>query len=87
MARREGQMSTPYLQMTERNLARQLGLPAQADPAAFARSADRLAAQRNLSQTWSDHSQALTKPALGRNDLRDKALALWRWRQEMKDGH
>lgn len=87
MARREGQMATPYLQMTERNLARQLGLPPQAQAEAFARTADRLAEQKHLDRTWSEQSQSLAQPALGRNDLRDKALALWRWRQEMKDGH
>lgn len=87
MARREGQMAQPYRQMTERNLARQLGLPPQAQSDAFARTADRLAEQKNLPKTWSEQSQALTEPASGRNDIRDKALALWRWRQEMKDGH
>ena len=87
MARREGQMATPYMQMTERNLARQLGLPPQTQSEAFARTVDRLAEQKDVSQTWSEQSQTLTQPALGRNDLRDKALALWRWRQEMKDGH
>ena len=87
MARREGQMALPYRQMTERNLARQLGLPPQAQSEAFARTADRLAEQKNLPKTWSEQSQALAQPASGRNDIRDKALALWRWRQEMKDGH
>ena len=87
MARREGQMAQPYRQMTERNLARQLGLPPQAQSEAFARTADRLAEQKNLPKTWSEQSQTLTEPASGRNDIRDKALALWRWRQEMKDGH
>lgn len=87
MARREGQMATPYLQATERNLARQLGLPPQAQTDAFARTADRLAKQKDLPATWSEHSERLNRPALGRGDLRDKALALWRWRQEMKDGH
>ena len=87
MARREGQMAQPYRQMTERNLARQLGLPPQAQSEAFARTADRLAEQKNLPTTWSEQSQALAEPASGRNDIRDKALALWRWRQEMKDGH
>ncbi|MEM9572627.1 MAG: hypothetical protein AAF996_14265 [Pseudomonadota bacterium] len=87
MARREGQMATPYLQVTERNLARQLGLPPQAQSDAFARTADRLAKQKHLPATWSEQSESLNRPALGRGDLRDKALALWRWRQEMKDGH
>ena len=87
MARREGQMAQPYRQMTERNLARQLGLPPQSQSEAIARTADRLAEQKNLPQTWSEQSQTLAHPASGRNDIRDKALALWRWRQEMKDGH
>lgn len=87
MARREDQMALPYRQMTERNLARQLGLPPGARSDAFARTADRLADQKNLPQTWSEQSRTLAEPASGRNDIRDKALALWRWRQEMKDGH
>lgn len=87
MARREGQMATPYLHMTQRSMARRLGLPAQSPDTAFARTADRLAEQKNLPHTWTEQSQPLAQPAIGRNDLRDKALALWRWRQEMKDGH
>ena len=87
MARREGQMAVPYRQVTERNLARQLGLPPQSQGDAFARTADRLAEQKDLPQTWTEQSQTLAQPASGRNDLRDKALALWRWRQEMRDGH
>lgn len=87
MSRREGQMAEPYLNLTERHLTRQLGLPPQTDSAGLARTADRLAKQKQLDQTWTEQRQSLTQPALGRYDLRDKALALWRWRQEMKDGH
>ena len=87
MARRENHMATPYLEMTERSLARQLGMSPQAPTEALARTADRLAEQKNFPTTWSEQSTSLTRPALNRNDLRDKALAVWRWRQEMKDGH
>jgi hypothetical protein len=87
MARREDQMAEPYLQMTERNLARQLGLPANTAPESFAQTANRIAEQKRLARTWTEQRSSFDAPVLGRNDLRDKALALWRWRQEMKDGH
>ncbi|MEL7109632.1 MAG: DUF4350 domain-containing protein [Pseudomonadota bacterium] len=87
MARREDQMAEPYLQMTERNLARQFGLPANTAPDSFAQTADRIAEQKHLARTWTEQRSSFDAPVLGRNDLRDKALALWRWRQEMKDGH
>lgn len=87
MSRRESRMAEPYLQLSERQLARQLGLPPQTDAESLARTADRLAKRNALSGTWTEKRQSMAQPALGRNDLRDKALALWRWRQEMKDGH
>ena len=87
MARREGQMAPGYAQVIKRNLTKRLGLPPQTKDDAFAQTADRLSEQNGLSSTWSEQSQGLAAPAAGRNELRDKARALWRWRQEMKDGH
>ncbi len=87
MARREGQMAPSYAQVVKRNLAKRLGLPLQTKDEVFAQTADRLAEQNGLDGTWTEKSGALTTPAAGRNELRDKARALWRWRQEMKDGH
>jgi len=87
MARREGQMAPNYAQTVRRNLARRLGLPRQIQDQDFARTADRIAKQKDLPSTWSEQSRLLERPAANRNELRDKALALWRWRQEMNDGH
>lgn len=87
MARREGQMAPRYAQTVQRNLAKRLGLPQHLPPQEFARTADRLAKQKDLSSTWSEQQAQLERPAAGRNDLRDKALALWRWRTEMNDGN
>lgn len=87
MARREGQMAPNYAQTVQRDLAKQLGLPPSTSEEAFARTANRIAEQKNLSSSWSEQQDQLEQPASGRNELRDKALALWRWRKEMSDGH
>lgn len=87
MARRESQMAPGYAQTVQRDLMKRLGLPPHTSPEAFAQTADRLAKQKHLSSNWSQQNSQLTAPAAGRNDLRDKALALWRWRKEMSDGN
>ncbi|MEO1660819.1 MAG: DUF4350 domain-containing protein [Pseudomonadota bacterium] len=85
MARREGQMAPAYRQVIQRNLAKRLGLPTQLPDEVFARTADRLAKQKDLARTWSEESQNLAEAAATRTELRDQALALWRWREEIKD--
>ena len=87
MARREGQMAPNYAQTVERDLSKQLGLPASTTDTEIARTADRIAKQKGLASNWTDQKRQLEHAASGRNDLRDKALALWRWRKEMSDGH
>lgn len=87
MARREGQMARPYRRVIQRSLARHLGLPANVDDAAFAQTADRIAAQASATVDWSAQSQKLEHPATGRDELRDQALALWRWHEEIKNGN
>lgn len=87
MARREGQMAPAYIETIQRDLARQLGLPAGVSSEEFARTADRIAEQRGLDRSWTEQKSPFDRPAIGRNDLRDKALAVWRWRKEMSDGH
>ena len=87
MARREGRMAPNYAQTVQRDLAKQLGLPPSLSDEDFARTADRIAEQKDLPSTWSEQQNQLERPAAGRNELRDKALALWRWRKEMSDGH
>ena len=87
MARREGLMAPNYAQTVERDLSKQLGLPASTTDTEIARTADRIAKQKGLASNWTDQKRQLEHAASGRNDLRDKALALWRWRKEMSDGH
>ena len=87
MARRESQMAPGYAKTIQHDMVKTLGLPARTSPEEFARTADRIAKQKDLSSNWSEQEQRLTTPAAGRNDLRDKALALWRWRKEMSDGN
>ena len=86
MARREGQMATGYAAAVQRDLARELGLPPSQTGDDFAGTADRIAEQKDLSSSWSEQKRQFDQPAAGRHDLRDKALALWRWRKEMSDG-
>jgi hypothetical protein len=87
MARREGQMAPSYAQVIERDLRRRLGLPASTTETEFADTLDRLAEQEQLSAGWRERQAQMAQPAAGRHELRDKALLLWRWRQEMKDGN
>ena len=87
MARREGQMAPGYLSLTRRAVMRALGLPAKLSDADIARSLDNIAKQKQLAINWSSNQSALEAPARNRDDLRDKAGALWRWRKEMTDGH
>ena len=87
MARREGLMAPAYSDLTKRQLAREIGLPVHTPSEAFAETTDRLAQQYGLEQSWQDRSAPLAQPAPGRNELRDRALALWRWRQEFKNGN
>lgn len=87
MARRESQMAPGYAQTVQRDMMKRLGLPPSTSADDFAQTADRIAKQKDLSSNWSQQKDLLTAPAAGRNELRDKALALWRWRKEMSDGH
>ena len=87
MARREGQMAPNYAQVIQRDLRKRLGVPPQTKDDEFAETLDRLADQKDLNTSWREQRAQLAEPASGRNELRDKALILWRWRQEMKDGH
>ena len=86
MARREGQMAPDYANLVQRDLRRRLGIPRQTKDEVFAEALDRLAQQKDLSADWHEQRAQLAEPVSGRSELRDKALALWRWRQEMKDG-
>ncbi|MEO1303501.1 MAG: DUF4350 domain-containing protein [Pseudomonadota bacterium] len=87
MARREGLMAPAYLDLVRRDLTKRLNLPRHTLAKEFAETADRLADQNGLDQSWQSQASPLAQPAAGRNELRDRALALWRWRQEIKNGN
>jgi len=87
MARRESRMAPGYVQTVQRDMTKKLGLPRTLSADEFAQTADRIAKQKNLSSNWSQQKELLSAPTAGRYDLRDKALALWRWRKEMSDGN
>ena len=87
MARREGLMAPAYLDLVRRDLTKRLNLPRHTPAKAFAETAERLADQNGLDQSWQSQASPLAQPAAGRNELRDRALALWRWRQEIKNGN
>ncbi len=87
MARREGQMSPGYLTMTRRAITRALGLPPKLSPEELTQTLDSIAKQKDIETSLSSKTNSMSVPASGREDLRDKAKALWRWRKEMTDGH
>ena len=86
MARREGHQAPNYLRLTKRYLTRLLGLPPGLSDEDFSRTLDSIAKQKKLGSSWTEQSEHMQRPARGRNELRDKAAALWRWRKEMSDG-
>ena len=86
MSRREGRQAPNYLRLTKRYMLRLFGLPIAMSDEDFARTFDRIAKQKELNSNWTEQAQQLEHPAQGRNDVRDKAAALWRWRKEMSDG-
>jgi hypothetical protein len=87
MARREGRMAPGYLALTRRALSRQLGMPKTLSETELAALLDRMGDQAGLDSRWTDLGSGLAQPAASREDLRQKARALWRWRKEMTHGH
>ena len=86
-ARRETRMAPGYLSLTRRALARDLGLPRTLSEAETAALLDRMGQQSGLENKWSQVGGELSSPAGSREDLRQKARALWRWRMEMTHGN
>lgn len=87
MARREGQMAPGYRELTQRALRRRLSLPPKMTDEEVAQTLDAIAEQKKLDADWSTRSAPLKSAAASRDELRDNASALWRWRKEMSDGH
>lgn len=86
MGRREGKMAPSYLDLTRRWLIRRLGLPAALSQDELDTVLDRIAAQKELGETWTTQKTRLSQDARGRDDLTDKAAKAWRWRKQMSDG-
>lgn len=87
MARRENQMAPGYLHMTARAMRKRLGLPRGLPEADLANTLDAIAKQKELTTNWSQLTSTLASSAHSRDDLTDKASAIWRWRKEMTDEH
>lgn len=83
MAKREPRMAPGYLALTRRALIKELGLPKTLSEEDVAALLDRMGKQQGIETSWSDIRRGLSAPAASRDDLRQKARALWRWRKEM----
>lgn len=83
MAKRERRMAPGYLALSRRALSRELGLPRTLPEAEYQALLDRMAAQNGMETSFSELQAGLSSPASSRDDLRNKARALWRWRKEM----
>ncbi|MEM6535696.1 MAG: DUF4350 domain-containing protein [Pseudomonadota bacterium] len=83
MARREGHMAPGYLRLTRRRLVRELGLPKTISDEELQRTLDAMAKQQGLDGRWHALSTPLERRAESREEIRDKASALWQWRKEM----
>lgn len=84
MARRERQLAPGYLALVRRHTAKEIGAPKTLSEADLSALFDRLGPQ---APRFSDLESDLNSPAQGREDLLNKARALWRWRRETTHGH
>lgn len=87
MAKRERRMAPGYLALTRRALVRELGLPKTLSEEELSSLLDRMSEHQAETGNWTDTGRGLTQPAASRDDLRQKARALWRWRKEMTHGN
>ena len=87
MTRRERRMASGYLSLTRRALARALGVPRTLGDAEMSALLTRMGKQSPTAGDWEALEHALSGPASNREDLRDKARAVWRWRKEITHGH
>ncbi|MEQ9316870.1 MAG: hypothetical protein RLN72_13530 [Henriciella sp.] len=83
MAKREPRMAPGYLALTRRALIKELGLPKTLSEEEIAALLDRMGKQQGAETSWTDIRSGLSGPAASRDDLRQKARAIWRWRKEM----
>ncbi|MEM7662726.1 MAG: hypothetical protein AAF292_10785 [Pseudomonadota bacterium] len=86
MTRRETRMAPGYLALSRKAAARDLGAPKGLSESDLAELFDRMDEDSKSGRKWSELAQDLSKPALSRDDLLDKAQRIWRWRKEKSDG-
>lgn len=83
MAKRERRMAPGYLSLSRRALSRELGLPRTLSEDEYIALLDRMAKQNGMETSFTELQPGLSTPASSRDDLTNKARALWRWRKEM----
>ena len=83
MAKRERRMAPGYLSLSRRALSRELGLPRTLSEDEYIALLDRMAKQNGMETSFTELQSGLSAPASSRDDLTNKARALWRWRKEM----
>lgn len=83
MARRETQLAPGYLALVRRHTAREVGAPKTLTETELAALFDRLGPEGT---PFSELEAQLSAPATSREDLMNKARALWRWRRETTHG-
>lgn len=83
MAKRERRMAPGYLSLSRRALSRELGLPRTLPEDEYIALLDRMAKQNGMETSFTALQSGLSTPASSRDDLTNKARALWRWRKEM----
>lgn len=86
MARREARLAPGYLALTRRATAKDVGAPKTLGDADLAGLFDRMSKSRKNAPTWSDVATPLKTNANSRDDLVNKARALWTWRKETTHG-
>ncbi|WP_018146538.1 DUF4350 domain-containing protein [Henriciella marina] len=83
MAKRERRMAPGYLSLSRRALSRELGLPRTLSEDEYIALLDRMAKQNGMETSFTELQSGLSSSASSRDDLTNKARALWRWRKEM----
>ena len=86
MARRETHMAPGYLSLTRRLTAKAVGAPAGTSDSDLAGMFDRMSKAGELAASWSDLKPYFENDKTSRDELLDKAYALWLWRQEITHG-
>ncbi len=83
MARREGEISKGYLSLIRRRAARDVNAPKSMQDAELSALFDRLGPEKQSGKTFSQMEAGFNAAAASRDDLMNKARALFRWRRDV----